>query len=153
MRIIVYTLAFLFCVGVFINVVVADKPVVPSDTTYVKKEVTRGRKLLDNHLRTSYGTDGLPVNRGAVAKGFHRVVGETKLVNGVDTVSLNTSIQNGKQDISFTDVASYSGRAWSMDLANRSKVYSILPLTGSKFVVVSSSATDTVTVKYVLEGE
>lgn len=146
----------LFAGLVAVSIAVADKPVPPPiaiDSAYVKKEVDRGRDRLDKQLRTTYTRDGLPINRGAVAKGFHRVAGETTLVAGVDTVSLNTSIQGGKQDISFTDATSYSGRAWSMDLANRAKVYSVLPISGSKFVVVSSSGTDTVTVKYVLEGE
>ncbi len=128
-------------------------PVIKGDQPAVNIKIRRETELLDHKIRTIYGVGGLPFNRGIGAKGFHRVTGVCKLVAGVDTVTLNTLIDGGKNDVSFTDSSTFHGRAWSMDLGNRGRIYSILPLTSTKFVVVSSDNTDTATILFSLEGD
>ncbi len=137
----------------FVVKYINSKPVVPTDSAYVEKRISKGTALLDKKIRTIYKSNGLPINRGFDGKGFHRVSGKSTLVSGVDTVTLNTDVGGGKSDISFSDSLSYWGRAWAASLAHRANTYSILPLTGSKFVVVSSSDTDTAAVNYSVEGD
>ncbi|MCH8964065.1 MAG: hypothetical protein IIB58_03810, partial [Planctomycetes bacterium] len=145
-------------VAVFVMSLVAfsaEKKAEPAktDSSYIKKEVKRGTERLDKRLRTLYTSAGLPINRGFEAKGYHRVTGSVTLVAGVDTVTLNTIVGGGKHDISFTDSTSYWGRAWGSALADRANSYSILPLSGTKFVVVSSDATDVAKVQFSVEGD
>lgn len=125
----------------------------PDSQPVIDKKIQDQTTLLDLKLRTIYGVDGLPFNRGIGAAGFHRVSGVCKLVAGVDTVILNTSISDGKNDISFTDSTTFHGTAWSMALGNRGNVYTVLPLSPIKFVVVSSDVTDTATILFSLEGD
>ncbi len=130
-----------------------------SDTTKVevtdkiKPEIARATQLVKRQIKTRYDINGRAVNQSQDAKGHHRVVGSCTLSSGVDTVSLNTSTADGKNDISFISSSTFSGRVWSANLANRSKTYSIMPLSGTKFVVVSSDTSDTAAVQFVVEGE
>lgn len=121
----------------------------------VKREKTTERKVIDvkREILTVYDTTGRVINQLRDAKGWHKVSGTVTLVSGVDTVNINTSKVNGRQDLSFTSTSTYSGRAWSTNIANRAKVYTILPLSGTQFVVVSSDNTDTATINFVVEGE
>lgn len=108
--------------------------------------------LLKRQIKTQYDIYGRPVNQAQNAKGHHMVVGSTKLVSGVDTLTLNTSTTDGKQDISYMADSTYSGRAWSLSASNSNR-YWIVPLSGTQFIVKSSSGTDTATVRFILEGE
>lgn len=137
----------------FVVKYIDGKPVVPTDSAYVEKRIQKGTSLLDKKLRTLYKSNGLPINRGFEGKGYHRVTGSVTLVLGVDTVTLNTDVGDGKSDVSFTDSTSYWGRAWGSTLADRGNSYSILPLSGTKFVVVSSDATDVAKVLFSVEGD
>lgn len=103
-------------------------------------------------VRTVYDINGRVVNQAQDAKGFHRVSGSTKLVAGVDTVTLNSGTVNGKQDISFTGAGTYWGRAWSLTPTNDS-TYKVVPISGTQFLIKSSGGTDTATVNFVVEGE
>ncbi len=109
-------------------------------------------KRVKGQVKTIYDITGRVVNQSEDAKGFHRVFGFTKLVAGLDTVNLNTTIVNGLQDVSFISVSTYWGRAWSLDPANDS-TYKVIPLSGSRFIVKSSGETDTATINFVVEGE
>lgn len=111
------------------------------------------KQNVEGKVKTRYDINGNPINQGLNAKGLHRVVGSTKLVSGLSLITLNTSTANGQQDVSFTDSTTYGGKAWSAALANRAKRYSILPVSGKQFYVVSSDNTDTVTVRFEVEGE
>jgi hypothetical protein len=124
-------------------------------TFAVEVKKTEDRKNTDTkrEILTVYDTAGRVVNQAQDSKGWHRVSGTVKLVAGVDTVTINTSKANGRQDSSFKSASTYYGRGQSSDIANRAKVYSILPLSGTRFVVVSSDDTDTATINFVVEGE
>ena len=137
---------------IFVLVFVSFSSAVERENTTEKKT---DRKVMDvkREILTVYDTTGRVVNQAQDAKGWHKVSGTVTLVSGVDTVSVNTSKVNGRQDLSFTSASTYSGRAWSTDIANRAKVYTILPLSGTQFVVVSSDNTDTATINFVVEGE
>lgn len=120
-----------------------------------KQEKTTERKVIDvkREILTVYDTTGRVINQLRDAKGWHKISGTVTLTSGVDTVNINISKVNGRQDLSFTSASTYSGRAWSTDIANRAKGYTILPLSGTQFVVVSSDNTDTATINFVVEGE
>jgi len=117
-----------------------EEPVVPQ-----KVEQIEGR------VKTVYGIDGRPVNQSQNAKGYHRVQGNAKLQNGVDTIDLNTSTGDGGQDVTFIGDSTYFGMARAV-LVN-GHTYTIVPISGKRFVVVSSDTTDTATVRFRLEGE
>lgn len=110
-------------------------------------------KKSETKVKTRYDISGRPVNQGQNLKGFHRVVGSCKLVSGIYTVTLNSSTAESRQDISFTNATTYSGRAWTLNVADRSKIYSVKPISGIKFNVVSSDTADTATVQFEVEGE
>lgn len=118
-----------------------------ADSTDVKVQQSEGK------TKTRYDINGRPVNQGLNVKGFHRVVGSVRLSSGTATVNLNTSTDGGKQDISFTSATTYSGRAWTLSISDRSKVYSVKPINGKKFSVVSSDTADATTVHFEVEGE
>ena len=56
---------------------------------------------IEGKVKTVYDINGRPVNQSQDAKGFHRVTGSVKLVDGKATITLNTNIAEGRQDISF----------------------------------------------------
>lgn len=105
-------------------------------------------------VKTVYGaTDGLATNQSQDAKGYHRATGSMRLSGtGIDTVTLNTDISAGGQDISFLNSGSYFGSVWVSDSGNN-KTYKIRPIDGIRFEVISSDSTDTNTVNFQVEGE
>lgn len=110
-------------------------------------------KDIEGKVKTVYGTDGRPINQSENSKGYHRVSGSCKLKGtGVDTVSLNSSIADGRQDITFIGQSTYFGQAWSLSSAN-GNTYRVIPIGGNKFEIRSSSSTDTNTVNFQVEGE
>lgn len=120
-------------------------------TLPVPKETSSAE--VERKIKTVYGIDGRPINQSSQSKGFHRVGGSIKLNGtGVDTVSLNTNIQSGRQDVTFIDQTTYSGRAWSL-VAGNGNTYRIIPIGGNKFEIRSSSSTDTSTINFTVEGE
>lgn len=106
----------------------------------------------EGKIKTQYGADGRPINRGEGAKGHHWLVGDVKLVAGRATVTLNTSTVNGLQDVSFIADSTYSVGVWSLDTSNTT-TYRGRPLSGSKFLITSSSGSDTATVRWKANGE
>lgn len=147
---------FLISVIVVLTLVYA-KPVKENDTVGVKQNVKPIVTQSDiarvkGQIKTNYDINGRPVNQAQNAKGFHRVIGSTKLSGGVDTVTLNTSMSDGRQDVSFISSGTYHGLAWSLSASNDS-TYKVIPLSGTKFIIKSSGGTDTATVKYIVSGE
>jgi hypothetical protein len=107
---------------------------------------------VEGKVKTVYDLNGRPVNQSQDAKGLHRVSGSIKLTSGVATVLLNTNINDGRQDISFISANTYRGNVWVADTSN-ANTYKIYPQSGTKFLILSSDATDTNTVNYWVEGE
>ena len=147
MRVIIgFTAVFLaLLVGVPLLLAVDDTLKPPEIVLPQRSDETEGR------VKTVYGINGRPVNQSQDAKGFHRVQGSAKLVNGVDTIDLNTSTADGGHDISFLGDSTYFGLARAVVVNGHS--YTIVPISGTRFVVVSSDTTDTATVRFRLEGE
>lgn len=136
--------AVLFLLSLTISAqLLPTSPVVPT---------TQDAKI-EGRVKTRFGIDGRPVNQKENAKGLHRVVGSTKLIDGVATITLNSDASDGKQDVTFIDSLTYSGKAWTRLLSNRAKNYTIIPLTGKTFQVVSSDVSDTSTIHFEVEGE
>jgi hypothetical protein len=109
-------------------------------------------RAIEGRLKTLYGIDGRPISQGQDAKGYHRVQGTAKLTAGVDTIDLNTSTADGRENVGFVGQSNYHGSAWSLSSANTAS-YRLIPISGSRFVITSSSATDTATVQFQVEGE
>lgn len=107
---------------------------------------------VERRVTTAYDIYGRPVDQSQYNKGLHTVMGVTTLASGVDTLSLNTSVAEGRQDISFQSETTYHGTAWSLDATN-TNTYRVIPLSGHRFVVKSSSGVDTATVRFFLEGQ
>jgi hypothetical protein len=116
-----------------------------NDSTDTPKEV-------EGRIKTVYGMDGRPINQSQYAKGYHRVFGETKLVNGIDTLTINSSTEDGLQDVTFIGQSTYHGRVWSLSESN-TKSYRIIPIDGKRFIIKSSDTTDTATINFQVEGE
>jgi hypothetical protein len=106
----------------------------------------------ERRVKTRYDAFGRPVNQGQNTKGFHQVIGTTKLVSGGATINLNTSTASGKQDVSFISKNTFRGTAYSLDSAN-ANTYRVIPKSAAQAIIVSSDPADTATVHYVLEGE
>ena len=110
------------------------------------------KEEVEGRIKTVYGIDGRPINQSQYAKGYHRVFGECKLVNGIDTISINSSTEDGLQDVTFIGKGTYHGKVWSLNSDN-TKSYRIIPLDGQRFIVRSSDTTDTNTINFQVEGE
>lgn len=124
----------------------ADSGKVEVETTSVDEKRILGK------VKTIYTTQGRPTFQHRAAKGWHQVADAVKLVGGRATVSLNTSTGQGRQDVSFFDKTSYRGLAYNLDTLN-SFTYQLIPLSGTQFLIKSSSATDTATVNFIADGE
>ncbi len=132
--------------------ILAEKTV--TDSAKVEKAEVKKADLLTvkRQVKTRYDIFGRVVNQVQNAKGLHSITGSCKLVAGIDTISLNTSTANNKQDISFLNQTSYSGRSWSLSASNTNR-YWIVPLSSTKFIVKSSDGADTATVRFEVRGE
>jgi len=144
-------------IALLATVVMAAEPVPDSVDTSFKDTVstitpTVSEQEILGKVRTVYDVEGRPINQSQEAKGYHRVAGKATLKNGVDTVTINTSTADGRQDMSFLGDSTYSGMAWSLDAGNGNR-YWIVPIGGNKFVVMSSDTTDNATVRFQVEGE
>ncbi len=106
----------------------------------------------EGRVKTQYGIDGTPINRGEGAKGFHRVTGKVKLASGQAVITISTTIVLGKQDLSFANDSSYSINVWVADTSNTDS-YTGYPMSGTQFLIKSSNGSDTATVHYRAEGE
>jgi len=109
-------------------------------------------KEAEQKIKTIYGIDGRPYSQSEYAKGLHQVWGTAKMINGVDTIEINTSTQDGTQDVSFGDATAYFGTARAF--VDNGHSYKIVPISGNKFVIISSDTTgsDTSSVRFKLEG-
>ena len=110
-------------------------------------------QVVKGEIKTVYDvTTGRPVNQSQDAKGYHWGIGTVKLVTGRASVSINTSTADEAQDMSFISASTYRGSVWSSDTSN-AFTYTVRPIDGQQFLIVSSSGTDTSTVNYFVEGE
>jgi len=109
-------------------------------------------KIIEGKVKTVFGSDGRPINQSQEAKGYHRISGEIKMVNGRDTIELNSSANDGRNDVTFIGIKTYTGSAWSL-VASNTKSYRLIPLAGNKFEIISTDSLDTATVQYMVEGE
>lgn len=107
-------------------------------------------RRVEQKIRTIYGTDGHPYSQSERNKGLHQVWGTGKMSNGIDTIEINTSPRDGRQDVSFEGEAAYFGtvRAFIVN----GNTYTVIPIDGEKFVIQSSDTTDTASVRFKLEG-
>ena len=141
---------YVFIMIFFVVLIAAPITLCVTDST--KKDVTvESAEDIEGRVKTVYGTDGRPVNQSQYAKGKHTVSGIATMVNGVDTITVNTSTAKGGQDVSFIDNLTYDGTARAV-VAN-GHTYTVIPISGKKFVVVSSDSLDTASVRFTVEGE
>lgn len=106
----------------------------------------------EKKIRTIYDTDGRPLYSSQNNKGWHIVQGSATLSSGKATVTLNTSTDNAKIDVSFLADSTYNGRAWSLDTLNINN-YWVVPLSATRFMIISDSVSDNSLVKYSVEGQ
>lgn len=109
-------------------------------------------QTVTGQIKTTYDINGRPINSREQNKGWHRVLGIATLASGVDTITLNKSIADGKQDLSFLADSTYGGRAWSLRQSN-TNTYRIIPISPIQFIVKSSDGADTAVVRFLVEGE
>lgn len=141
-------LTVLFCVIVSVSSA-AEK----ADSTKTEVKTTDiDEKRIIGKIKTIYTAKGRPTQQKRASKGWHQVADAVKLVAGRATVTVNTSTAEGRQDVSFIDKTSYRGLAFSLDTVN-TFTYRLVPISGIKFMIISSSPSDTVTVNYLVEGE
>lgn len=107
---------------------------------------------IEGRVKTQYDANGRPVNQSEEAKGLHYVTGSATLSSGRATININTSIADGKQDVSFISASTYRGSAWSTDTSNVN-VYKVVPLKGTQCLIMSDSTSDNSTVYFRLVGE
>lgn len=119
----------------------------PSKERHLQRLIDIKRPLL-----TTYDTDGHPLFRSQVAKGWHRVSGEVTLSSGKASVTFNNSPLMGKQNVSFQDSSSYRGHAWSLDTTN-TNTYRLYPVSGVRCIILSSDGADAGTVRFLAEGD
>ncbi len=151
-KIFVATLFLGFVVPALLSSAEKKDDEVKKDTVTVEAEVDK-KENIEGAIKTRYDVQGRPVNQRLNAKGMHQVVDVCKLVGGVDTISLNTSTAKGRMDISFLNSASYHGTVTPLTLSSRGNTYTLIPISGKRFIVVSSDVTDTATVRFALKGE
>lgn len=111
-----------------------------------------GAEDVERKLTTAYDIDGRPFNQSQDNPGLHTIFGTAKLSSGVDTVTLNTSVSDGRQNISFLGDSTYSGVVIPITAADTDR-YWIVPLSGNQFIIKSSDAADTSTVRFKVEGQ
>jgi len=109
-------------------------------------------KVVEKKVKTTYDKYGRPVNQGQVRKGQHQVTGSISLSSGRATVTINTSPNQGRQDVGFLSSSTYRGFSWSLDTAN-ANTYRVIPLSGNSFMIKSSDTTDNVTVQWEVKGD
>jgi len=114
-------------------------------------DVSAPAQEVKRQIKTVYDPLGRPVNQARDAKGYHRVRGTANLVNGIDTITLNTGTADGRQDVSFLADSTYHGRAWTMSSGDTVR-YWIIPISATQFIIKASD-TVTGTVRYQVEGE
>lgn len=106
-------------------------------------------------VKTVYDINGRPINQSQNSKGIHTVKGVVTLSSGTATITLNTSTENGKQDISFLADSTYSGSAWTLNSSDTA-IYRVRPISGTQFiisVIKPSDFSSTATVRYQVQGE
>ena len=114
-----------------------------------------GQEDTKGEVKTRYDISGRPVNQALYAKGYHQVVGNARLVSGLDTLELNTSTTNGRQDISYSSDSTYHGIVWSSH-AGDTGLYMVEPISGTSFIIKvakKSVWSDTAYVRFTLQGE
>lgn len=106
---------------------------------------------IERNVKTAYDAKGRPAFQSENNRGYHTILDQTTLSNGRDTVNLNTSVADGRQDISFYSKDSFSGVAWSTTEAD-TNTYRVIPLSGASFIILSSDTAYAGTVNYKVEG-
>ena len=130
-----------------------------ADTKKAEKRSSEIKKLgaeikrLKGQVQTIYEIgSGRPAQQGIFQKGLHSAQDQITLVAGRAIVEVNTSIQEGKQDLSFVDKDSYRGWAWTTDSTDTNR-YTVIPLSGTKFLIRSSDPADASTINYMVTGD
>jgi len=94
------------------------------------------------------------VGRGR-GRAFHTVSDTVRLSSGSAVVTISSSPGfGGSADVSFRSGSSYSGVAFVTDTSLASQAqYSVVPIDGSTFKLVSTLAGDSALIRYILRGE
>lgn len=137
---------FLFSVGI-----VAEETKKDSTKTEMKISPIDENRILGK-VKTIYTMKGRPTQQARGSKGWHQVADSVKLVAGRAIVSLNTSTAQGRQDVSFISKVTYRGMAFGLDTSGTA-IYKLFPLSGTSFLIKSSSVTDTAMIYFRVEGE
>ncbi len=135
--------------------------VVVAYTAEIKKDSVRTKlntldlpeKEVLGKVKTIYDFTGRPSNQSRANKGWHQIEGFVTLVGGRANVVLNTSTSQGRQDVSFLNDSSYSASAIVNRDSSATFTYRFVPISGSKFMIMSSSLTDTSTLYIKIEGQ
>ena len=138
--------------GFWIVLMCVSLALAAADTTRVAKPAVPDARKITGEIKTVFGIDGRPVNQSQTSKGFHRVTGTTRLVNGRATIRLNTRTVEGRQDVTFLSKNTFKGIITVLDTTN-GKSYRVVPLSAKEAYIISTDSTDTQTVNYTLEGE
>ena len=146
-KIVVFLIAFSLSAGI-----VAEEIKKDSVETEVRKMSASNEKRILGKVKTIYTTKGRPTQQARASKGWHQVADSVRLVAGRAMVSLNTSTAKGRQDVSFISQVTYRGMAFNLDTLSTA-TYKLTPLSGTKFLIKSSSTTDISLVYFLVEGE
>lgn len=146
-KIVVFLIAFSLSAGI-----VAEE--IKKDSVVAKEKMVPmfDEKRVLGKIKTIYTTAGRPTQQARASKGWHQVADSVKLVAGRAIVSLNTSTARGRQDVSFISKVTYRGMAFNLDTLSIT-TYKLTPLSGTKFLIKSSSTTDQALVYFLVEGE
>lgn len=109
-------------------------------------------KRILGKIKTIYTMKGRPTQQRQASKGWHQVADSVKMVAGRAKVLLNTSTAQGRQDVSFISKVTYRGMAFNLDTLSTT-TYKLTPLSGTKFLIKSSSIADISLVYFLVEGE
>lgn len=152
-RILIYAFAGALGVALFSPVIslTETEQVSMSEFRALQREVADIKRRI-GLVYTSSGEVFQEGETGITDGQFHEVKGTSKLVAGVDTVTLNDGPSGNLADVTFISDSSYYGTVAPVN-TGISNHYKIVPISKNKFCVESSDATDTATVRWRVEGE
>lgn len=108
---------------------------------------------LVSHVRTTYNAEtGLVENQGQYRQGMHESAGSVTLDSGEATIDLNTKVSPGRRDVTYLGLNTYGGWVQPLDTSS-ANTYQLVPISGRRFKIISSSSTDTATVNYRVMGD
>ena len=124
---------------------------------YVEQRIAELREEfgggLVSHIRTTYNAEtGLVENQGQYRQGMHESAGSVTLDSGEAIINLNTKVSPGRRDVTYLGSNTYGGWVQPLDTSS-ANTYQLVPISGRRFKIISSSATDTATVNYRVMGD